>query len=167
MQHRTFGNNDRTLDHILQFSNISWPVIAHQCLHRFRRDAIDLTIVPLAELLNEVANQQRNIFSSLAQRRESNWKYVEPVVQIRPKVPLIDHHFQITIGGGNQPCVCPQGARAAQTLELPLLQDAQKLRLNLQRNFTDFIEEDGSTMRQLEASHTLADSACECAFFMA
>src|SRR5260370_35958445 len=28
MQHRTFGNDDRTLDHILQFSNISRPVIA-------------------------------------------------------------------------------------------------------------------------------------------
>ncbi len=45
----------------------------------------------------------------------------------------------------------------AEKLELPLLQDAQKLRLKLKGNFTDFIEEDSSAIRQLEASHTLAD----------
>src|SRR5260370_32792911 len=141
-------------------------VTVQHSIHRFRRDDNDLTIIPLSELLHEVTNQQRDIFPSLSQRGNSDRKHIQPVVQIRSKFLLIDHGFQIAIRGSNQPSICLQGARAAKTLELPLLQDAQKLRLKLQRYFTDFIEEDSSTVRQLEASHALANRAREGALLV-
>ena len=66
MQHRTFRNDDRPLDHILQFSNISRPVIAEQSFHSFRRDGVDHAVIAPAEFLNEVTDQQRNIFAPFA-----------------------------------------------------------------------------------------------------
>jgi hypothetical protein len=51
-------------------------MIANQCLHRFGGNAIDHTIIPLAELLDEVTNQQGNIFFSLAQRWDADGKHV-------------------------------------------------------------------------------------------
>ena len=69
IQHRTFRNDDRALDYILEFSNIARPVIPDQSLHRFRKDGVNHAIVPPAELLHEVPDEQGNIFFSLAERR--------------------------------------------------------------------------------------------------
>jgi hypothetical protein len=48
-----------------------------------------------------------------------------------------------------------------------LFEGAQKLRLELERNFPNLVEEDGSAVRQLEASHALADRAGKRTFFVA
>jgi hypothetical protein len=97
MKHRTFRNDDRTFDHILQFSNISRPVIADQGLHRFRRDGVSPAAITPAEFLNELTDQQRNIFLSLAQRWHSDGKDIQPIIQIGPNVLVFDHCFQIAI----------------------------------------------------------------------
>jgi hypothetical protein len=94
-------------------------MVVNQHLHSFGRDGVDHTIIPLAELLDEMTNQQGDIFSSFAQRRYSNWKHIEPVVQIGPEFLLIDRPFQIAIRGRDEASIGSQGARAAQTLEFP------------------------------------------------
>ena len=53
---------------MFQFAYVTGPVIAHQGLHSFGTDAIDHTIIPIAELLDKVAHQQGDVFFSLAQR---------------------------------------------------------------------------------------------------
>src|SRR5579863_10221550 len=142
-------------------------MIPGQRLHRLGRDAVDHPIIPLAKLLDEVADQQGNVFFPLAQRRDSDGKHIEPVIQIGSKFLLVGHGFQIAIRCRNQAGIGTQSARAAKTLEFALLQDAQKLRLKLERDFSDLIEEDRPAMGQLKASYSLADRAREGAFFMA
>ena len=53
------------------------------------------------------------------------------------------------------------GLRAAEPLELLLLQDAQQLHLDIQRQLADFVEEDRAVVRQLEASVLLLHRAGE------
>ena len=68
------GQNHGTFDEVLQFTNVAWPLIAYQRLHGFRRNGVDHPMVPAAEFLDEVADQLRDIFLSLPQRRHSDWK---------------------------------------------------------------------------------------------
>src|ERR1039458_7068436 len=58
-------------------------------------------------------------------------------------------------------------ARAAQPLELALLQNAQQLGLQLQRDVADFVQKKRALVGQLEAPDLLADGARECALLMA
>src|SRR6202012_6127961 len=55
------------------------------------------------------------------------------------------------------------GTRAAQTLELLLLKDAPKFRLQLQRHIADFVEKHGATVSRLKSSGGLRRCASICA----
>jgi hypothetical protein len=56
------------------------------------------------------------------------------------------------------------GAGAAQALELLLLQDAQELGLEFERDVADLVEEDRAAVRQFEAAEALGDGAGEGPF---
>ncbi len=71
------------------------------------------------------------------------------------------------MGGRHQPHVHPDRPRAAQALELLLLQHAEQLGLQLRWDVTDFIEEQRPPVRQLEAAYPLADGAGEGALLVA
>ena len=51
--------------------------------------------------------------------------------------------------------------RAPETLELVLLQDAQQLRLELERNVADLVEEERAAVGELEPPDLLRDRAGE------
>src|SRR5579871_3257444 len=91
IQYRAFRDDHRPFDHILKFAYVTGPMVADQRLHCFGRDAVDHTIIPLAELLDEVADQQRDVISPLAERRNSDGEDIESVIQIGPKLLLFDH----------------------------------------------------------------------------
>ena len=82
---------------------------------------------------------------------------VQPVEQVRPELLLLDELAEIAVGRRDQPRVAAQRARAAQPLELALLQHAQQLRLQLQRDLADLVEEHGALVGQLEAADALGD----------
>src|ERR1043165_4827039 len=65
------------------------------------------------------------------------------------------------VGRRDHPDVDPFGARAAQALELVLLEDAQQLRLQLERDVADLVEEKRSPVGQLEAADALRDGSRE------
>src|SRR6201999_1032856 len=111
-----------------------------QRLHSFRWDGSDHPVVPAAEFLNEMADQQWDILFSLAQRWYSNGKNVQSIVQIGPEFVFIDHCFEIAIRRRDQTGIGAECPRASQALELTLLQNAQELWLKLQRNFPDLIK---------------------------
>ena len=101
---------------------------------------------PVRQMLRE----QRDVLASLAQRGKRDRKDIQPVVQIVPEPVLSNFVSQVAIGGGNHPHVDVHRARASESLELPLLQDAQQLRLELDRKVTDLVEEQRPAMRDLE-----------------
>ena len=59
-----------------------------------------------------------------------------------------------------------QRARTAQPLEFPLLQDAQQLGLQLQRDLADLIQKHRAAIGQLESPDALRDRAGEGALLM-
>ena len=71
------------------------------------------------------------------------------------------------IGGGDDAHIHFLGRIAAQALELLLLQNAQQLGLELQRDVADFVEEQRALVRQFEAPNLARDGAGERASFVA
>ena len=93
-----------------------------------------------AEILHEVAHQQRHVFRALAQCRNVNRKNIQAVVEVAAKVALGDQLWQIAIGRGHHADVDALRAIAAQAFEFLLLQHAQQFRLQLQRDVADFVQ---------------------------
>ena len=88
----------------------------------------------------------------LAQRRDIDRHHVKPVIKVLAKRALLERRAQVAIGGGNQPDINLHGTRAAQSLELALLQDAQQLDLRGRRNIADFVQEQRAFIGQFELS---------------
>ena len=65
-------------------------MILDQRLRRFGRDTIDHPIIAVAKLLDEMADQQRNVFFALAQGRNADGEDIEAVIQIGSKCLLAD-----------------------------------------------------------------------------
>src|SRR6267142_3058533 len=120
-----FAYDDRTLDDVLQLANITWPGIRLKQVETLFAHRLKVFSSFPCITIDEVLDQQGNVFFSFPQRRNLNWKNVEPVKQIAPKFTLSDGRLQVAIGGGDDPRVRSDRLIATHTLELPLLQNMQ------------------------------------------
>ena len=75
---------------------------------------------------------------------------VEPIVEVLPEPRLADHGGQILVGGGDDPDIDPSRPGAAQSLELAMFQDAKELRLELDREIADLVQENRGPVGDLE-----------------
>ena len=108
-----------------------------------------------------------NVVATLPQRRQLNRKHVEPVVQVGAEALRCHHLRQVCVCRGDQPDVSAQRVRAAEALELPLLQNSKQFRLHLERRLADLIEEYRAVVRQLEPPDALRSGARERSPFVA
>ena len=82
-------------------------------------------------------------------------------------MPACDHRRQVAVGRGDQPHVDAERPRAAEALELVLLQHAQDLGLRVRAHVADFVEEQRAAVGLLEAADALLVGAGERALFVA
>jgi hypothetical protein len=113
-----------------------------------------------------VSRQDEDIVSALAQWRDLDRKDRQPKIQILAKLTFCDPLFQVAIGGGDDTHVHVKGLRPTDALELFLLQGAQDLGLQRQRQIADLVEKERPAMRQLEAARLALDGAGEGAFLV-
>src|SRR2546423_11874053 len=93
--------------------------------------------------------QNRYVFLSLAQRRQVDVDDVQAVVEVLAETSLLHHLLQIAVGRGDDADVDLDRLHAAEAHELALLDDTQQLRLRLERNVADLVEENGPLVRQV------------------
>src|SRR5580693_781511 len=130
-------------------------------LYHFLRDLSDRLAVTFGELSNEVLYQEPNIISSFPQRRQRDWKDVEPIVEIGTKFLFLHHLPQILISSSDETYVNLKGAVASQALELLFLKNAEELWLQFEGQIADFIEKQRAAVSRLKSSHRLSDGARE------
>src|SRR5262245_30804356 len=102
----------------------------------------DLLAGAFSEASGEVFHEQWNIFRPLAERRNRDRKYVQPVEKILAKNSGGDGGREIPIGCGNQADVYRDRMIAPHALEFALLEHTQKRDLRFHREFADFIQEE-------------------------
>lgn len=113
----------------------------HHGFNRFIGNHVDPFVLPRRALIDEVANQPRDILAAITQSRQMQGKYPEAVEQVTAKFFFFDRLYQIAIGGGDQAHVHPDRLRASQSLELVVLQNAQQFGLQFQWNLTNLVEQ--------------------------
>src|SRR4030095_15941830 len=74
--------------------------------------------------------------------------------------------WRVAFGRAHQPNIDANRSGRSEPLEFLFLQDAQELRLQLQRNVADLVEEERAAVRQLEATEFLRDGAGERALLV-
>jgi hypothetical protein len=107
------------------------------------------------EYLYEVHDQLTYVIPALPQGRYENGKYVQPIVKIAAEFVACNHVGQVAMSGGHKTNVDAMCAAASQSLELLFLQNAQKFRLQGQRQITDFVQEKRAGIGHFEAAHSL------------
>ena len=91
---------------------------------------------------------------------------VEPVVQVLAEAALADLLLQVPVRGGDDAHVDMKRLLASYALERTLLQDTQYLDLGVLVDLPDLVQEDGASVRKLEAALLLADGTGERALLM-
>src|SRR4030095_300988 len=136
-----FAQNRRPLQDIAKLSNVPGPVILEKGLLCIARQTSRWPAEGPADLLQERLAQRHDIDATIAQRRNLDVEDAEAVEEVLAKVAALDGFAKVAGGRGDDPDVRLQEARAAESLELALLQNAQELGLRGQAHLADFIQE--------------------------
>ncbi len=115
----------------------------------------------------KMTDEKRYVGWTFPERRHSNGKLVEAVIEILAEATLFDFAKEILVGRGDHPHIdFPLGVRADGE-NRPLLQDPQEIPLEVHGHFADLIEEDRPPAGGLEEPALSAGRAGERAFDVA
>jgi hypothetical protein len=121
----------------------------------------------MGEEFNVMLHEWRNVFASIPQGRQRDRKYIQAIVQIAAKFSALYHPLEVLVSRGDQTYVDAMRAPAPEPFEFLFLQNAEELRLQRERYVTDFIEEQGSFVSQVEAADFLRDRSGKSSPFVA
>jgi hypothetical protein len=155
------------LHEIFELADVAGPGIVREGVHGVGGNVLDGFVEAAADFLDQVANEEGNVLATLAQRRDVDGENVEAIVEIAAEGALGDEPRKIAIGGGDDANVHALRAVAAEALEFLLLENAEELGLELERNVADFVEENGAAIGEFEAADFLVDGTGEGAAFVA
>src|SRR5262249_21619001 len=146
------GDDDCALNDVLQLPDVTWPVVRLKQSRRLFAESPVFFAGAVGEAMNEVLDEQWDIRPTLTQGRDFQRKHVEPVEQVRAKHPVPDCRLQVTIRRGNDPDIHADRAAAARSLELALLQHAEKHDLGVGGQLANLVEKERPAVGELEAA---------------
>ncbi len=105
--------------------------------------------VPFREPPDEARDEEPDVLGAFTKRRQRDREDVQAVVQVRAKLAAPHHLEEILVGRRDHSHVHRQRpAAAAEPLDLLLLQRSQQLRLELERQVADLVQEQGAADRR-------------------
>ena len=93
---------------------------------------------------------------ALAQRRDVQREHGEPVVEVGAEAAAVHLALEVAVGGGDDAHVDACARSRADALDLALLQRAQQLRLQRERQLADLVEEQRAAVGDLELAGAIA-----------
>jgi hypothetical protein len=91
------------------------------------------------ELAQETQGKRHNVVRPVPKRGDANRYYVDAVVKIAAEAAFRDGALKVGVCRADNPSVRLDRHLAADASESPLLDQAQHLRLDGERQFTDFV----------------------------
>ena len=89
----------------------------------------------------EMLQQAALVLAQIAQRRHRHREHAEPVVQVGAKASRSHLLLEVAVGGGQTRAWLSRVVRLSHALEFAVLQHAQELGLQLQRQLADLVQE--------------------------
>ena len=154
-------------DHIGQFSHISRPRVLFEYLDRFVCEHVLNRCMFGSVSQIQMSSKGHDIFHPFAKGRHVNLKGIDAKHQILPKRSGFYHAVQIAMRCADNPNVNMKCLVIADPPNIATLQYSQKLCLHGQRQFTDFIEENGAAVGHFEKSFSLRVCTGEGTLFVA
>ncbi|QJE81303.1 Uncharacterized protein PA52Ts1_6347 [Pseudomonas aeruginosa] len=102
--------------------------------------------VVLDEAGEETFGQAEDILGAFAQGRQVEHDHVEAVEQVLAELALGDHRAQVAVGRGKDAHIGAAGHRIADAFVFLVLDEAQQLGLQGQREVADLVEEQGAAV---------------------
>src|SRR5260370_19195014 len=120
----------------------------------------------LGKSIDKIFQQHQKVVLPFAKRGNLDREYVQPVVEVRAKCPVGNGGFQIAIRCRYYADIDLNGLRAADAFEFTFLQHPQERDLSVQRQLADFVEENGSSVRQFKSTQPAPHRPRECSLFV-
>ena len=120
------AEDNRSFNHILQFTDIAGPGIGHQAL-----DFIigDVNAFALAVRTDQVVAQAGKILQPVSERRWTDQDDSKPVKEILAEPAFLDRQVQINIGCGNHPDIDMTWHLAAQPANPAVIENTEEFGL--------------------------------------
>src|SRR6188474_3064387 len=110
--------------------------------------------------------QHRNIFAALSKGRHSDRKYIQPVIKIRTKGAFAYRFSEIAIGCGNNADIDVDSSTTAHLFKLAFFKHSQQLGLQVERQLTNFVEENGAAVSNFKTSRPSSPGTGKRTFLM-
>jgi hypothetical protein len=106
-------------------------------------------------------HQERDVLRALAERREADPHDGEPVEEILAEAPGRDLLGEVAVRRGDDANVDAAGRIRAQPAYLEALEGAQELRLEIERELADLVEEERPSVGRLDRALAIGDRSGE------
>ena len=166
MHHIAVHKDAEALHEIFQLAHVAGPLVGHEDAAHLRVQRQRRAFLLEAEAIKKETRQQQHVAASFPQGRQMQRNDVQAIEQILAKTPGSHFRFQIAVGRRHDAHVHFLADIAAHTLKFPFLQHPQNLDLQTQIHFPDFVQENGSSVRQLKTSGPGAQRVGKSALFM-
>src|SRR4051794_1466748 len=117
----------------------------------WRKTAIGKTVARPC-LGDEVIDQQRNVVAALPQRRYVDGNDGQPVEQVSAEALGVHLRLQIAVGRGDEAEVYLAHLGLPDPADLAILESSEQHGLELERQFTDLVQEQGAARRGFDLS---------------
>src|SRR6266436_6340808 len=111
--------------------------------------------------------EERNIFATLAERRQLDGDHAEAVIEILAEAALGNLLLEILVGGGDDSDVDVIFFVATNRPDLAFLEHAVQLDLHGQAHIADFVNEQRTAVSSLEKTVAILGGAGECPLHIA
>jgi hypothetical protein len=109
-----------------------------------------------------MGGKRRNVVATLAQRGNENRQDVQSIVQIFAKLTYLDECRQVLVSGGNHANVHVVRPVTAHGSKVPRLEPPQKLRLQVDRQLADLVEQQRAAVCLREQAVARLHGSREC-----
>src|SRR3954468_4941769 len=124
------GHDDNALDRVFELSNITRPEVFDQCIDRLGCEFFWSAFIARRKLEIKMFDQQRNIFSSFAKRRDLKRDHIQPIKEIVAKRTALDQNIKTLVRCRNNTNIDLYRLVTAHRFETLFLEDAEHLCLN-------------------------------------
>src|SRR5438094_156913 len=140
----------RSLQGVLELADVPRPGMGPQAGVQVGRERRRGQTMLSGELREQRLRDQEQVVPALPQRRQVEHDGAQPEEEIFPKAAFLHAVRQLVVGGGDNADVHGSRFRAPDPPDLLVLQRAQQLGLEGEREVADLVEEQGAGVRHLE-----------------
>jgi hypothetical protein len=153
------GEDDSALEDVGQLTNVAGPGVLPEAVESTGRETLAGSVG--AQACEEMIAERGQVVESLAQRWNLNREDGEAVVEVETE-PAVDHAlFEVAMRGSDDADVDARRLIVADALQFTALEKAEKLGLDRERKFADFVEEKGAALPGLDAAGARLDGSRE------